>query len=86
MGFPDTEDGLPSSLVESTVERTRVLHIEPDHSHKPSMMLDAEKGLPIEVEVILGEVVRLAKEYKVDVPVGLANSPTSTLLILQVAH
>ncbi|KAG7451683.1 6-phosphogluconate dehydrogenase C-terminal domain-like protein [Guyanagaster necrorhizus] len=68
MGFPDTEDGLPSSLVEGTVERTRVLHIEPDHSHKPSMMLDAEKSLPIEVEVILGEVVRLAKEYKVDIP------------------
>jgi len=36
------------------------------------MLLDAERGQPIEVEVILGEVVRLAKERGVDIPVSSA--------------
>jgi ketopantoate reductase len=35
------------------------------------MLLDAEKGQPIEVEVILGEVVRMAKERQVDMPVSI---------------
>jgi 2-dehydropantoate 2-reductase len=35
------------------------------------MLLDAQKGLPIEVEVILGEVVRMAKAHNVPLPVGL---------------
>jgi len=34
------------------------------------MLLDAQNGLPIEVEVIVGEVVRLAKQYNVSVPVS----------------
>jgi len=37
------------------------------------MLLDAEKGQPIEVEVILGEVVRMAKERQVDMPVSIAT-------------
>ena len=38
--------------------------------HVPSMLLDIEKGLPIEVEVVVGEVVRMAKYRNVDVPVS----------------
>jgi 2-dehydropantoate 2-reductase len=38
------------------------------------MLLDAQNGLPIEVEVILGEVVRMAKETGVDVPVSCSPS------------
>jgi ketopantoate reductase len=34
------------------------------------MLLDAEKGRPMEVEVILGEVVRMAREKRVPVPVS----------------
>jgi 2-dehydropantoate 2-reductase len=34
------------------------------------MLLDLKNGLPIEVEVILGEVVRMAKERGVDIPVS----------------
>jgi 2-dehydropantoate 2-reductase len=51
------------------MEGTRTLHMIPESSHKPSMLLDAEKGQPIEVEVIFGEVVRMARERGVDVPV-----------------
>lgn len=48
------------------------IHAKADSNHVPSMLLDTEKGPPIEVEAILGEVVRMAKEQKVDTPVSIA--------------
>lgn len=71
MGYPDSEDGLPSSLVDATILSTAELHRDPAHNILPSMLLDAQNGLPIEVEVIVGEVVRMAKEMDVDVPVRI---------------
>ncbi|KAF8960910.1 ketopantoate reductase PanE/ApbA C terminal-domain-containing protein [Flammula alnicola] len=68
LGFPDSADGLPSSLVTYVLEGTRAIHAEADSTHAPSMLLDAQKGQPIEVEVILGEVVRMAKAHNVDIP------------------
>ncbi|KAG2136025.1 hypothetical protein DEU56DRAFT_364786 [Suillus clintonianus] len=68
LGYPDDEDGLPSSLVVSTISNTAELHRSPTLKTLPSMLLDAQNGLPIEVEVIFGEVVRMAKETGVDVP------------------
>ncbi|KIK46049.1 hypothetical protein CY34DRAFT_800925 [Suillus luteus UH-Slu-Lm8-n1] len=68
LGYPDNEDGLPSSLIDSTILHTAELHRDPAHTTLPSMLLDAQNGLPIEVEAILGEVVRMAKEMGVDVP------------------
>jgi 2-dehydropantoate 2-reductase len=44
--------------------------MRPDNTHVPSMLLDARKGLPIEVEAIVGEVVRMAKVKNVPVPVS----------------
>lgn len=70
MGYPDNEDGLPSSLVDSTISSTANIHRDPAHNTLPSMLLDAQNGLPIEVEVIVGEVVRMAKEMGVDMPVS----------------
>jgi 2-dehydropantoate 2-reductase len=68
LGFPDGDDGLPSSLVDSILNNTARLHTAPESSHTPSMMLDTEKGQAIEVEVILGEVVRMARQVNVDIP------------------
>ncbi|KAG6856710.1 hypothetical protein H0H87_001499 [Tephrocybe sp. NHM501043] len=68
LGYPDSNDGIPSTLPDEVIENTRQLHIGPDSSHKPSMLLDAEKGQAIEVEAILGSVVRLAQERGVSVP------------------
>ncbi|KAG2159416.1 ketopantoate reductase PanE/ApbA-domain-containing protein [Suillus bovinus] len=68
LGYPDNEDGLPSSLVDDTISRTAELHRDPANSIVPSMLLDAQNGSPIEVEVILGEVVRMAKEMGIDMP------------------
>jgi hypothetical protein len=72
LGFPDTEDGLPASTVTNVLENTRNIHAKTDSTHVPSMLLDVERGQPIEVEVILGEVVRMAKERDVDIPVSIA--------------
>ncbi|OAX43739.1 6-phosphogluconate dehydrogenase C-terminal domain-like protein [Rhizopogon vinicolor AM-OR11-026] len=68
LGYTDDEDGLPSSLVDSTISSTAELHRDPAMQTLPSMLLDAKNGLPIEVEVIVGEVIRMAKETGVDVP------------------
>lgn len=68
MGFPDSKDGIPSAIVDEIMEMTRKLCVDPNNNHKPSMMLDAENGRLMEVEVILGEVVRTAKRHHVDVP------------------
>ncbi|KAG5645155.1 hypothetical protein DXG03_006779 [Asterophora parasitica] len=68
LGYPDDKDGLPASVVDDVIENTRKLHVVPESKHKPSMMLDVEKGLPIEVEVILGETVRMAQERGVSMP------------------
>ncbi|KAF9011907.1 ketopantoate reductase PanE/ApbA-domain-containing protein [Cyathus striatus] len=81
LGFPDSEDGLPSSVVDTTIENTRGLHIKPDSTHTPSMLFDLQKGQPIEVEVVVGEVVRMAKEYNVDIP--RVETLYSLLLIIQ---
>lgn len=71
LGFPDTPEGLPSSVVHRIIEGQRVLHIKPDNNHVSSMLLDLRQGKPIEVEVIVGEVVRMAKARNVPVPVSV---------------
>src|ERR1700683_3324342 len=74
MGFPDSPDGIPSSIVDSTLEYAASLHVLPSSIHRPSMLLDAEKGRPMEVEVILGEVVRMARAKGVSIPVSFVSS------------
>lgn len=71
LGYPDSEDGLPSSIVDKALSGTREIHAKPDCTHVPSMLLDAQKGQPIEVEVIVGEVIRMAKAHNVETPVSL---------------
>lgn len=70
LGFPDTPSGLPSSYAMNMFESTASIHRKPDSMHIPSMMLDAQKGQPIEVEVVIGEVVRMAKSVGVEIPVS----------------
>lgn len=70
MGFPDSKEGIPTSLPDDQLASVKALHVDPASTHTPSMLLDAQRGQPIEVEVIFGEVVRLAREYKVPIPVS----------------
>ncbi|KAL0067443.1 hypothetical protein AAF712_005430 [Marasmius tenuissimus] len=68
LGFPDSEDGIPSSVATKFLELTRTNHLNPKNNHVPSMLLDMRNGKPMEIEVILGEVVRLAQRVGVDIP------------------
>jgi 2-dehydropantoate 2-reductase len=54
----------------SVLEVAQVKYSKASVTHVPSMLVDAEKNQPIEVEVILGELVRMAKEFNVDIPVA----------------
>ncbi|KAJ2922390.1 hypothetical protein H1R20_g14704, partial [Candolleomyces eurysporus] len=58
LGYPDNENGLPSALPDLVIEGTRKTHAQPNNSHKPSMMLDAERGQPLEVEVFSYSIFR----------------------------
>jgi 2-dehydropantoate 2-reductase len=78
LGFPDTEDGLPSSVIDVTIDRTESIHARADSNHKPSMLLDIENGKPIEVEVIVGEVVRMARERNIPIPVSTLTATTTS--------
>ena len=62
LGFPDSTTDV--------FESTRAIHAKPSSMHTPSMMLDIQRGKPFEVEVILGEVVRMARSVGVDIPVS----------------
>lgn len=66
MGFD--EDALPSTVIEDTLEGSRRLHSRPDSTHRASMLLDLEHGRPMELEVILGVLVKKGKELGVDIP------------------
>lgn len=64
------EDALPSSLVDEVIESTARLNRREDAWHKASMLLDAEQGKPLEVDVIVGWLLKKAKELGVDTPVS----------------
>ncbi|KAF9523773.1 hypothetical protein CPB83DRAFT_774909 [Crepidotus variabilis] len=68
LGFPDSEEGLSSSTVDFTILNTQALHEKANSRHVPSMLLDLQRGMPIEVEAVLGEVVRMARKRQVDIP------------------
>lgn len=74
MGFD--EEALPSSIVETCIKGTADIHVRPDSKHKASMLLDLELGRPLEIEVILGEVVRKAHKLGVDIPVSFLSVST----------
>ncbi|KAL1761111.1 hypothetical protein FB107DRAFT_286404 [Schizophyllum commune] len=81
LGFPDGPDGIPSSMVEEAMQSTREAHATPEAAHIPSTLLDIEKGRPIEVEVIWGELIRTAKARGVEMP--RAETIYSMLLVVQ---
>lgn len=68
-----SEQAVPSSLVEQTIEHTADLHRPGTTStHKPSMLVDMETKRPLEIEAIVGEVVRAGRKHGVDIPVSIA--------------
>ncbi|PIL27977.1 hypothetical protein GSI_09921 [Ganoderma sinense ZZ0214-1] len=60
--------GLDPSLALKTLANTARLHARPDSTHLPSMLMDVQAGRPMEVEHVVGEVVRMGRAAGVDVP------------------
>ena len=79
MGFD--ERALPSEEVDNAINSTAKIHKSPDSTHRPSMLHDLEYGRPMEVEVVLGEIVRKAREYKVDAPVRQFHNHLREILL-----
>lgn len=74
LGFPDSTSDV--------FESTRAIHTKPNSMHTPSMLLDARRGRPFEVEVILGEVVRMARSVGVDIPVSTLTNCVCTRYVV----
>lgn len=64
------EDLLPWSATQDTINLTEGLYGEGKNGppFKPSMLVDLESGRPMEIEGIIGEVVRQGKEANVPTP------------------
>ncbi|KAG9045226.1 hypothetical protein FS837_006787 [Tulasnella sp. UAMH 9824] len=77
--------GHPSEYLRDPVEfvehQRRLQHPREKTSHKSSALLDVEAGRPFELEVILGEVVRLGEKFGVHIPT--LEMMYNTLNILQ---
>ena len=58
-----SDSHLDPGLIETMIENTRKMK-----PYKTSMLVDYEKGRPLELEAILGNAVRYAQEVGVDVP------------------
>ena len=65
---------LDADLPTRTLANTARLHARPDSAHVPSMLGDMLAGRPMEVEHVLGEVVRMARAAGVAVPVSRPRS------------
>lgn len=72
----NTDLGLDPDVALRTLRNTSRIHCEPESSHKPSMLVDVEMGRPMELDVVVGEIVRLGRKMGIAMPV----SPTCTFL------
>ncbi|CAL1713237.1 unnamed protein product [Somion occarium] len=68
--FPSTE-GEPvfsDKTAQAILERTSTIFVKPTSTEKPSILVDVESGRPMELEVIVGEVVRTGRRLGVSIP------------------
>lgn len=84
--FPSSEDdpasNLPTDIPRIMMElNASVVEGPKPSSHHPSMLVDMENGRPMEIEHIIGELVRMAHECGVSVPVGGHVVGTSRVVI-----
>lgn len=56
-------DALPQTVVDDIIK-----HENPQSTFKPSMLVDLEAGRPIELEAIVGGVLRRARAARVNTP------------------
>ncbi|KAH9893648.1 6-phosphogluconate dehydrogenase C-terminal domain-like protein [Cubamyces lactineus] len=68
--FPPAGDvpGLDPDVVQKALANTARLHARPDSVHVPSMLVDVQQQRPMEVEHVVGEVVRMGRKAGVSLP------------------
>lgn len=59
----DAAAALPDSITKTIIQNEN-----PKSTFKPSMLVDLEAGRPMEIEAIVGGVVRKARDYELNVP------------------
>ena len=68
---PDgSNPGLDPDIIKRTLKNTAMIHARTDSQHRPSMLVDIEMNRPMELDVIVGEVVRLGRQRGVPMPVS----------------
>ena len=70
----ENASGLDPEVAYKTLANTAKLHARPDSTHMPSMLMDIEAGRPMEVEHVIGEVVRMGRRAGVSMPVRLRST------------
>ncbi|KZV93317.1 6-phosphogluconate dehydrogenase C-terminal domain-like protein [Exidia glandulosa HHB12029] len=66
LGYDETV--IPTSAIDASIAETVFLNKRPGSRHKPSMLLDLELHQPLELDVILGDLIRRARILSVDIP------------------
>ncbi|KAI0782925.1 6-phosphogluconate dehydrogenase C-terminal domain-like protein [Abortiporus biennis] len=82
--FPPDEDGKPvidPDYARQTLENTSRVFAKPTSTERPSILVDCENGRPMEVEVLVGELVRMGRDL--GVPMPRMESFYALLLIIQ---
>lgn len=71
--FPPTEDGpvYTEKNIEGILQRTSFIASKPTSTERPSIFVDVESERPMEVEVLVGELVRIGRRLNVPIPVCL---------------
>ena len=70
--FPATENdpGLDPNIAINLLKSTSEANGQTESNHKASMLLDLEQGRPMELDVVVGEVVRLSRKNGISMPVS----------------
>ena len=70
--FPATENdpGLDPNSAINLLKSTSEHNGQTESNHKASMLLDIEQGRPMELDVVVGEVVRLGRKNGIAMPVS----------------
>lgn len=57
-----------AACLPDSVATTIIQNENPESTFKPSMLVDLEAGRPMEIEAIVGGVIRKAKEFHLSIP------------------
>ena len=76
------EDQLPYAAIQETMLMTNGEYMEDEDSkrvppqYRPSMLVDLDHGRPMEIEVIIGSIVRRGKQVGVPTPQYVTHHDT----------